>query len=128
MKREIEFRAWDKDMREMLQVSQIQFDEHSPMPVPGILDQRNDWHDMNEIELMQFAGLKDKNGKEIYEGDILRSGDGQGVSFIVWSLDGWRFNSWMPRTMDLYPHVDKTTDKEPATVIGNIYEHSHLLI
>ena len=84
-------------------------------------------YDKDEIELMQFTGIKDKNSKEIYEGDILRSGNKEGVSFVVWGLDGWRFNSWMPESMDLYPHVNITRGREIAEVIGNIYENPELI-
>ena len=76
--------------------------------------------------LSQFTGLEDKNCKEIYEGDILRLGNT--CSFVVWCLDGWKFNSYMERgILNLYVYINPTTGNEVAEIIGNIHENPELL-
>ena len=128
--REIKFRAWDKDMREMIMVSGIQFDPHSPLEKPNIIDERNDIRDLDEIELMQYTGLKDKNGKEIYGGDILKSESwskyGRQINpylIVQWGKVGWIVEGYNGQ-MKVHPDLDVRTDYE---IIGNIYKNPELL-
>lgn len=74
--RDIKFRAWNKDIKEMFEVGQITLEK-------GIWDYQPDDRKHIGISipyqpsfiLMQYTGLKDKNGKEIYEGDIIQYED-----------------------------------------------------
>ena len=93
----------------------------------------------DEIELMQYTGLKGKNGKEIYEGDIVRyeSEDGDvWTAQIIWDtgeenifISGFRSQPIHDVTEEIYdengnPPLDWTGEVE---VIGNIYENEDLL-
>ena len=73
MNREIKFRIWDIENKEMLEVQELDFE---PTFYGGRIairpDQYNDYFDTEDMILMQYTGLHDKNGKEIYEGDIIR--------------------------------------------------------
>ena len=70
---------------------------------------------------MQYTGLKDKNDKEIYEGDIFKVGNT--CSFVVYRIAGFRFNSYMEKGLinDLY------SASKIGEIIGNIYENPELL-
>ena len=88
--REIKFRAWDEEKKVMTKNFGI-------WAIPQIIQGIKENDLSNSLVLMQYTGLKDKNGKEIYEGDILLTKfeeDDEKNDFIVeWFIDdiscGW---------------------------------------
>ena len=88
--------------------------------------------DFDEIELMPSTGLKDENGREIYEGDIIRffdcDGDGYTVP-VVWDNDYACFSvDWGSNMLTSFDYLEEFyTDLKDIEVIGNIYENLSLI-
>ena len=85
----------------------------------GIENDRGGFDDIthNSKTLTQYIGLKDKNGVEIYEGDIVFNGLLK--TEVIWKHSGFIFKD----LSDFYPDEDSTTVK----IIGNIYENKDLI-
>ena len=116
--REIKFRAWDRVHKFMIQSREIKEVSSSVL--------QDDEHTI----LMQYTGLKDKNGVEIYEGDILEGRRGRHV--VEWSIYGWGLRKGnRVYTMGVGNTGQDEWDEECKMhnfkVVGNIYENPELL-
>jgi uncharacterized phage protein (TIGR01671 family) len=116
--REIKFRAW---VEEMVDVKVIDWRGDTYMPKPGIMDQRNDLYFFEDYPdmLMQFTGLKDKNGVEIYEGDIDRE-----YGVVVYDKATFGFKGKDSHGHDSILILQWAEERE---IIGNIHENKELL-
>ena len=114
--REIKFRAWNKKNKEMIVI----FDTttRTEWYLPRVND---DW------EVMQFTGLRDKNGMEIYEGDIVEVCRWLVSRFISVKVPIYFINMcWScGKGKSLFNY--STIEGVSIEVIGNIYENSELL-
>ena len=123
--REIKFRAWDKDRGKMCHFGLFDLDGHySYVDYYRIPD---------ECPVMQYTGLKDKNGKEIYEGDIVEFGEvGDRVKKeIVFEESGFITVNPYEDGPGFIPtlgfFLEDDDEGYNIIVIGNIYENSELL-
>lgn len=122
--REIKFRAWDNHVKEMIYEDNILHYGVSPSRAT-----RRDNRFVIEV-LMQYTGLKDKNGKEIYEGDIL--GREERDSFesepywdtceVKWHRSAWYADFWGNENLLMDDYYSST-----GQIIGNIYENPELV-
>jgi uncharacterized phage protein (TIGR01671 family) len=122
--REIKFRAWYKPKKKMYSKSleSINF-ETKVLGVYTISDGYQQLR-MSDFEITQYTGLKDKNGREIYEGDIVQDLNGK-VYRIKWGINS---NGFIAVTNEIHGSVYSSYHLAPKTVvIGNIYENPELL-
>jgi uncharacterized phage protein (TIGR01671 family) len=86
-----------------------------------------------ETSVMQFTGLKDKNGKEIYEGNVLewRARDNDGSRMKSREAVGWKYGAYITGEKNneesFYDEGNRRQITKQSEVIGNIYENPELL-
>ena len=127
--REIKFRAWLKEEKKMVNVETIDFTDKSIQYL-----EKNEFINayllrrmiFDDIELMQYTGLKDKNGKEIYEGDILFFRD-ENMKYVV----VWQDAAFIIKSIEIRKYSEKMCwldDTEICCeIVWNIYENKKLL-
>ena len=121
------FRAWAKYEKIMSEVESIDF--RSERTITEMFMES----DFDDIVLMQSIGLKDKNGKEIFEGDILTDGHTLGVlrnhqTLGFYMVDEKGKENFLSDTVDIEGFEEaKEFMKNSIEIIGNIYENPELL-
>ncbi len=87
----------------------------------------NDYLEDKDYDVMQFTGLLDKNGKEIYEGDITDKGVIEFQTNLNWDSGGSLHSGFYFKTYNNEGELDYHSSLDDCEVIGNIYENGDLL-
>ena len=127
--REIKFRAWDKEEKKMLHGIESCYDgsgagcDFPEAYFGAFIGAETAYRSSNaeRYEVMQFTGLLDKNGKEIYEGDILHR-DNRSDHEVIFS-DG----AFGTKTSHGFIPLSEQRLFELDKVAGNIHEHAELI-
>ncbi len=126
MSRQLKFRAWDSEQNKMIFTFDGEYkimvnSEDGTVFCGGHLP-NGDW---NEPPLMQFIGLTDKKGNEIFEGDIVKTNTDKAM-VIGWSdrhasftieREGWAFRHYFGEAMEA----------NECEIVGNVYENWDVL-
>lgn len=133
--RQIKFRAWDKNRKVMFFGSPVYLYSGTKNGelnylceyITGSHLSKKALDGAYEFELMQYTGLKDKHGKEIYEGDIYKVifNNEETPGIVIYNHGGFRIKFSFksnPRS------IGTNSNKNNGEVIGNIYENKELLI
>lgn len=124
MSRLLKFRAWDKRGLQMIDVDGLAWDSRGIAIGKDDRDTDN-WERSGDYELMQYTGLKDKNGVEIYEGDVVTY---RGKTDMMHIGTVKSEVHWSDRKCGFYPMVEWFSQRDDGVeVLGNIYEHPELL-
>lgn len=137
--RDFKFRAWIKPeykwypgvfgMREVYVINLHGYPIIGPDHIHVLANDNSDYIMVPKAmyELMQYTGLKDKNGKEIWEGDIV-NGAVFGTTICYGTVDFWTGGFFIhPVVSSHADSIDLYNWIHSIEVIGNIYEHKHLL-
>jgi uncharacterized phage protein (TIGR01671 family) len=134
MTREIKFRVWDKSDEIMEEVGAIDWADGKPITCntkKNKFYQYQEPSDCTGFVLMQYTGLKDRNGKEVWEGDIVRIKNGPSIKILEVSFASGAFGNIGRVTIEdsvselgLLP-LDRFVHN--SEVIGNIYENPEFI-
>lgn len=126
--REIKFRAWDKTESEWIDIKYLRFEFNDFWYLQEQDEYENEidppyFSGDEDFELMQYTGLKDKNGVDIYEGDVVEYA---GKRYLVeWEDYMFNLKGFYEPYLDI-PYSAFSEELE-FEVVGNAYEHPHLL-
>lgn len=113
----LKFRAWDRDHKHFVY---FDFSDLESMNVMFGNDGLTEYCDFNGM-YQQITGLTDKNGKEIYEGDIVKTVYGNEIYKVEYHQSTFMY---IGKERNQYPNHNLSSNSE---VIGNIYENPDLL-
>ncbi|MCM8859033.1 YopX family protein [Listeria monocytogenes] len=125
--REIGFRVFVKETKKMLPVTDLCFNETESVGVSGCGDPNCplcvDWYNFDDVVLMQYTGLKDKNGKKIFEGDIVDISvydrlDWSSIKGKVVFLNG----AWLVEDVGHFA-ITLQSETNEIEIIGNVHEN-----
>lgn len=119
------FRAWDKELQTMLDVSLIDFKKGVLVGEHWKFGETN-FINFDEVELMQSTGLKDKNGKEVFVGDIIKCTRGCPHEVYLVKEYGGTYIGGMP-AIYLKGIREGYAWTEHEEILGNVYENPELL-
>lgn len=131
------FRAWDKQFKIIGEVTEIRFSKVQETLVKYRIEHTNgkkedvcshiDDNGFGTCVLMQATGLKDKNGVEIYEGDILKNRRYSGIR-VLFEKGAFKVRYERSKVYIVTQDLSSLLEKYKSTIIiGNIYENPELL-